>query len=317
MADSESGECRSLTARERARVGDLRSARTLADLVELTDAESEHDAYLDAKAEWRQLRERELDEPEPGERLPGDRVVVDGTPVYVHGITHADTDAERAFLRRHVADIRETGGAVYCEQGVRPMYFGDMDGVCEVDDYRWAMYHCREQSLDSRVPEQVERVFGEGVEFESVAARFREVAFSLIESGREVYGERFAAALGDVASEFLMTDERIATGRDFDAFRRSRAAARDPTKLPALQQYYRQVFLPQPIERGWLRRHDPELELVTHARNERIAEYVLSHGGETDSVHVLTGAAHQPGVVYYLAAYRDDEWDFHPFETVP
>jgi hypothetical protein len=31
----------------------------------------------------------------------------------------------------------------------------------------------------------------------------------------------------------------------------------------------------------------------------------------------LTGAAHQPGVVYYLEAYRDDDWDFHPFETVP
>jgi hypothetical protein len=319
MADSESGGSPSLTARERGRLDVLRSAESLGDLKRLTGAESEHDAYLDAKAEWQRLRRKELGEPEQTDGLPGDRVVVNGTPIHVHGITHANTDPERSFLRGHVTDIREAGGTVYCEQGIRPMYFEDMDDVCEIDDYRWAMYHCRERNLDSHVPEYIEQAFGGGLgaDLQSVVSRFREVTFSLIESGSEVYGERFAAALGDVASDFLMTHEQIATGENFDAFQKSRAAARDPSKLPALQQYYRQVFLPQPIEREWLKRHDPELELVTHARNERIAEYVLSHGGENDSVHVLTGAAHQPGVVYYLEAYRDDDWDFHPFETVP
>jgi len=319
MADSESGGTRSLTAGERARLEEFRSVESLEDLQDLTGAASEHDAYLEAKAEWKRLRRRELGEPERTDGLPGDRVVIEGTAIHVHGITHANTDAERAFLRQHVADIREAGGAVYCEQGIRPMYFEDMDDVCEIDDYRWAMYHCRERNLDSHVPEQIEQVFGEGlgVDLQSIASRFREVTFSLIESGSDVYGEQFAAALGDVASNFLMTHEQIATGEDFDAFRKSRAAARDPERLADLQQYYRQVFLPQPVEREWLRRHDRELELVTHARNERIAEYVLSHSGEADDVHVLTGAAHQPGVVYYLKAYRDDEWEFHPFETVP
>jgi hypothetical protein len=318
VADSASSDRPPLTADERERLTALRAARSLADLRAITDTASEHEAYLDAKAEWERLRKKELGDPVSTESgLPGQRITLEGKQVYVHGITHENTDAERTFLRRHVTEMRAAGEAVYCEQGIRPMYFPDMDGVCEIDDYRWAMHRCQGENLDSAVSEQIQREFdrGVGTDLQTVASQFRDVAFGLIESGSDIYGEGFAAALGDVASDFLLTHEELATGDEFEAFQKSRAATADPAKLPALQQYYRRVFLPQPVEREWLRGHDPELELFTHGRNERIAEYVLYHH-ESGPVHIITGAAHQPGVWYYLRACRDDEWSYTPFETV-
>lgn len=312
----------SLTDEEHGWLAAVRAAGTLARLQEIVGADSDHAAYLEAKPRWRALRSKELaSEGGIDDRgIPGTSVAVDGRTVHVHGITHADTEEEREFLREHVRAYLEDG-TVYCEQGIRPMYFGDFDAVCEVDDYRWAMYHCREQDIDSHIPGQIERAFDEDesirADIHSVAARFRDVTFSVIESGSGVYGDRFSDALGDVASDFLMTHEEYATGEDFTSFRKSREAARDPARLVDLQRYYLTVFLPQPLEREWLRRHDPELELFTHARNERIAAYVLSHAPGEGPVHVVTGAAHQPGIVYYLEAYRDGEWSFEPFEVVP
>jgi hypothetical protein len=223
-------------------------------------------------------------------------------------------------LRRHVERFLEDGASVYCEQGIRPMYFDDMAAVCEIDDYRWAMHHCREREIDSHIAGEIDRTFDaahEGPDLEAVTTTFRDVTFSLIQSGSDLYGDRYARALGDVASDFLLTHEELATGEDFTAFQHSRDAAENPEQLAVLQQYYERTFLPQPLEREWLRRHDPELELFTHARNERIAEYLLSQADESASVHLITGAAHQPGVVYYLEAYRDGTLDFGEFEIVP
>ena len=142
------------------------------------------------------------------------------------------------------------------------------------------------------------------------------MAYSLIESGADVYGKTFAAALGDTASTFLMDHEHLATGEDLTSHELSKAAAENPEKLVELQHYYNCAFLPQPLEREWLRRHDHELELFTHARNERIAAWALYHADDAP-VHLIVGAAHQPGVCYYLRAYRDDEWDYGEFELVP
>ena len=316
---TDTGRSDRLTETQRERMADIRSAETLAELTDLMGADSAHDAYLQAKAEWRTLRGRELGPPEDGDGLPGNRVRVDGRPVHIHGITHADTDPERAVLRRHVATVLDAGGAVYCEQGVRSMYFADVAAVCETDDYRWAMHHCREQGFDSHIEGQLRRTVDterEAPGLRSVVSRLREVTFSLIDSGSEVYGDQFASALGDVASTFLMSHEELATGEDFASFQRSRIAAADPDQLGVLQRYYERSFLPQPLEREWLRRHDPELELFTHARNERIAAHVLAHADDSDPVHIILGAAHQPGVSYYLAAYRDGDWSPGTFEPV-
>lgn len=318
MADNDSDS--GLTDGERKQLAAIRSAETLAELHELTGADSDHDAYLRAKAEWAHLRDRELGEPATAEGLPGDCVVIDGQEFHVHGITHADTDAERAFLREHVSDILDAGGRVYCEQGIRPMYFEDMDPVREIDDYRWAMHHCRERDIDSHIEGEIARAFDDehgDADLQSVTGRFRKATFSLIDAGSDFYGDRFASALGDVASDFLMSHEELATGEDFASFRKSRVAAENPQKLATLQQYYKRTFLPQPLEREWLRRHDPELELFTHARNERIAAYVLDHATGSGPVHIITGAAHHPGVIYYLEAYRDGDWDYGTLEIVP
>ncbi len=309
----------SLTPKERELLAAIRSAGSLAALAGITGSATEHDAYLDAKATWRELRRKELGEPERTPGVPGDAVEIDGQPFVVHGITHRDTDAERSFLREHVAEWLEDGEAVYCEQGIRRMYFESFPEVCAMDDYRWAMYHCRNEDLEDHIGDLVEETF-EGsltADITEVAARFREVAFSAIETGSEIYGERVADALGDLASEFLMSHEDTGTMADFASFRLSRRAALDPETLVELQHYYKRSLLPQPIEREWLRRHDRELELFTHARNERMAEYARFHAPEAGAVHLIVGAAHQPGVVYYLEAARDGAWTPAAFEPIP
>jgi hypothetical protein len=108
----------------------------------------------------------------------------------------------------------------------------------------------------------------------------------------------------------------MATGEDFASFVLARRAAENPERLGALQRYYETAFLPQPVEREWLRRHDPELEAVSHARNERMADYVVFHADGEETVHLIVGAAHQPGVVYYLERHRDGLRDVEGFDLV-
>jgi hypothetical protein len=321
-SDTDDRSSSALNPEERRWLDRVRAATSLSQLREITGADSDHEAYVQTKPTWEQLRGRKLGDPAPADGLPGDRVVVEGQPFSVHGITHADTDAERAFLREHVRKFLRADESVHCEQGVRPMYFEDFERVTEIDDYRWAMHHCRQLDLSSHVDGLIEETFDEeesGVtdNISSAASRFRDVAYSLIDSGADVYGNTFASALGDAASTFLMDHEHLATGEDFTSHELSKAAAEDPSKLPALQQYYKRAFLPQPLEREWLRRHDHELELFTHARNERIAAWALYHADGSRPVHLIVGAAHQPGVVYYLEAYRENRWDYGEFEFVP
>lgn len=295
----------------------IRTSKRLADLVPITGSDSEHDAYFAAKDAWFDLRGRT---PLPNERaggLPGNCVVVDGREFWVHGITHADTESEGSFLRDCVSTLRTSDATVYCEQGIRSMYFEQFRGVCEMDDYRWAMARCADLDGESHLGDIAGAPF-EGLleDVSTLAGRFREAAFSLIDSGSDLYGEAFEAALGDVASEFLMTHEDISTGQDFESFRRSREAAEDPSNLPELQSYYRRAFLPQPLEREWLRRHDPELEVVTHARNERMADYAVYHSDTAEQVHLIVGAAHQPGITYYLEQHRDGERSLGEFQPM-
>ena len=310
-----------LSAAERARLDAIRAAESLANLQKLTGADSDHDAYFAAKEEWFDLRERELADPDcddiqvttasRDERTRSDsgfsgaRVDIDGHSFWVHGITHAGTGEERAFVREHVSHFLDAGATIYCEQGIRRMYLADVAGVCEMDDYNWALAQC--ENLDVTPPSEFGEVEFDGLveDVASLASRFRRAAFSLIDSGRNVYGEQFAMALGDVASDFLMSHEEFSTGEDFASFAIAGEAARNPHKLGDLQRYYEQSFLPSPLEREWLRRHDRHLEAVTHARNERIAEYAVYHNDAAERIHLLVGAAHQPGVRYYLERFRD------------
>jgi len=307
---SNSGDA--LSPAERERFDTLRAVDSLAELRYVTDADTEHDAYFAGKREWRTLTEKLLP---PAERsddhLPGDAVAVDGRRFVVHGVTHADTDAERAHLREHVGEFIEDGTSVYCEQGIRPMYFDDMPAVCEMDDYRWALERCRELTVDSHLSDGFD---GLQEDLTTVAGQLREAAYSLVHSGSDLYGEESAAALGDVVADFLMSHEDVARAREFEAFALSQRAAENPAALAELQRYYATAFLPQPIEREWLRRHDPELEIVSHGRSERMADYAVAEGGE--AVHLVVGAAHQPGIVHYLERHRDGRRRLEGFEEV-
>jgi len=314
---SSDGEDATLTPAERDLLATIRSAGDLGDLASRFEADSEHDAYFAAKPRWYDLREKELAAAPTREGLPGDCVTVDGTSICVHGITHADTRAEGEYLREHVSHLLDGGATVYCEQGIRRMYFDDAPGVYEMDDYRWAMNRCRDidVDVDTRADGFAASEF-EGLleDVDSFTEEFRETTFSLIESGSDIYGERFGAALGDVASTFLTTREDLATGEDFESFRKTQRAAKEPERLVDLQRYYAKRFLPQPLEREWLRRHDPQLELLTHARNERMADYAVYHAENAEPVHLIVGAAHQPGITYYLGRHRDGERDLDGFE---
>lgn len=296
------------------RLAALRAAESLADLVSLTGASAENEAYREAKREWRDLRGRELALDVAGDGLPGTQVEVDGRTVWIHGLTHAATASERTLLHDTVAQFRDAGHAIYCEQGIRSMYFQDWDGVCEMDDYQWAMARCRELDVDSHVDSQ----FDEPVtaDLRSVASEFQDAVFSLIESGSDIYGRQFQRALGDVATDFLRSHADMATGDEFESFRLHRLAAENPARLRDLQHYYERTFLPQPVEREWLRQHDRKLELVTHARNERMADYVMYHVDSASEVHLLVGAAHQPGIRYYLEQYRAGDRTLASFEPL-
>jgi len=302
-----------LSPAERETLSSIRAAGSLAALADVVDAPDDHAAYFEAKETWRTLRGRELDAEHADAGLPGSTVTVGDRVYHVHGVTHADTDAEREFLREHVGGFLDAGRTVYCEGGIRGMYFRDM-GACEMDDYRWALRECERRGIESHVDGDPFDSLAEDVD--DLAGQFREAAFSLVDAGGDRFGERFERALGSVASAFFTSHADRATGSDFESFRLRERVARDPTLLRELQRYYECAFLPQPLEREWLRRHDPELELVTHARNERMADYVVAHATEPGDVHLVVGAAHQPGVRYYLERHRDGDRDADGFEPV-
>lgn len=288
------------------RVAAIREASTLAELADLLGAATPDEAYFEAKPVWAAAVRRRQTERSEESGLPGWRVPVDGHAFHVHGVTHAGTDAERGVLRDHVERFRDRGATVYCEQGIRPLYFDDFPAVCEMDDYRWALRRCADREVETHLDGLAEADVDAVLEdLTAVADRFREAVFSLVESGGAVYGDRFERALGDVAAGFLTSHVAAATGESYEAFRLSNAAAEDPDRLGALMRYYERAFLPQPLEREWLRGHDPELELVSHARNERMANYAVYHNEAATEVHLIVGAAHAPGVRYYLRRLRD------------
>lgn len=304
-----------LTPDEQDRLAAFRAARSLTDLIELTGADSAHEAYFAAKREWTDLRGRQLAAVPTYEGLPGARVNIDETKFHVHGITHADTTAEGEFLREQVTGFLDSGATVFCEQGIRPMYFSDVPAVCAMDDYRWAMARCRSLGIDSHIDDPESVTFDEPLEnLRSATAGFRDAVYELVNEYGGRYGNGFQSSLGDIASSFLTSHADLATGEEFESFRLARIASNDPTRLADLQRYYERTFLPQPLEREWLARHDRELELVTHARNERMADYAVYHVGASGEVHLIVGAAHQPGVTYYLEQHRDGLRELDGFE---
>jgi hypothetical protein len=284
----------------------ISEATSLSELADALGADSIHDGYFRAK-EIREtaVAERQAERPRP-EGLPGTTVTVDGHTIQIHGVTHAGTEPEREYLRGHVGTFLDRGAVVYCEQGIRSMYFEGMQDVCEMDDYLWARAHfdaLDEQSQSDSFREGLESV---STDVSELTAEVREAAFAMIDAGSGMYGERFEQVLGDVAAEFLASQTDRAVGNSYEAFRLSREASENPERLHSLQRYYERAFLPQPLEREWLRRHDPELELFSHARNERMADYVAYHNENVEDVHLIVGAAHQHGVAYYLEQYEDD-----------
>ena len=292
----------------------VRSTESLSELADVLDADSEHEAYFEAKEIWREHTDGWF-ESSYDEGLPGDRIVIDGHDFHVHGVTHTGTDEERDFLRKHVSRFHDKGTTVYCEQGIRSMYFEDFPGVCEMDDCSWSTEKAKELAAEEIARGTQLSEFEDIPEDpDGLKSRLRDSVFALVESGSAVYGDRFTDALGDVVSGFLTSHVDASKGDDFESYRTTREVARNPKRLGELQAYYRRNLLPQPLESDWMRKHDPEIEVFTHARNERMADYAVYHNEEDEEVHLIVGAAHQPGVVYYLEQHRDGERTVEDFE---
>ncbi len=315
-SDSDTG----LTESQRDWLEAVRRCTSLEELRREVDVDTEDEAYFTAKEKWFRLRDDELPPAEEG-GLPASKVLVRGTTYHVHGVTHSGRDEERRHVREHVDRYLAEDEEVYCEQGLWRLYFSDRSDVYEIDDYDWAVEHCRANEVCERIDgEHVGDVLTRG--FDAVAEEagdvldsVRERLFSAVGAGKKLYGERAADVLGDSLSCLLSDPTALARGDDYRAYRFSRAAAEDPSKLGELQRYYHRRFLPQTLERHWLRLHAPEVELFTHARNERIADYIVYHS-ERPVVHVVVGAAHQPGVTEYLMAHASGERDVRGFEPV-
>lgn len=314
------GSDRELSMEDRRWLDMVRDTESLEQLRGLTDAATTDEAYFTAKDRWYTLRDLELP-PADTSGLPGDTVEVHGQRFHVHGVTHTGTDEERDFVDRHVDGYLDDGADVYCEQGLWRLYFLDQPEVYESDDYDWAGERCRSKDVSERLEgAEVSDVLTRGFdavaeEAEDVLDVVRDRLFSAVDAGESVYGERFADALGDSLSLLLSDPTALARGDDFQAFRLSRNAAHDPRRLGELQRYYHRRFLPQPLEREWLWSHAPEVEVFTHARNERIADFVV-YDAEKPDVHVVVGAAHQPGVAYYLERHAEGERDVADFEPL-
>lgn len=300
-----------LNTHEKQQLHKIKSADSLEELQRVLNSDSIHNAYFEAKETWYNLREKELDN-KPQTGLPGDQVQIDGHSFWVHGVTHSGESTEKEYVHNHVSRFVEEGVTVYCEQGIRPMYFPDLNAACEMDDYRWALETSEKLNLDTDSSNPEFTGITENVD--SLTQKAQNLVFQIIDSGSGIYGDTAKQVLGDIASEYLISHENMATGYCFEAYTKTREAARNPEKLHELQNYYKKAFLPQPLEREWLRMHDPELELMTHARNERMADYAVYHNESSSEVHLVVGAAHQPGVVYYLNQYREGNKHINDFE---
>lgn len=293
---------------------DIQRVESLADLVDVTGAPSEHMAYFRAKQEWGMRHSRDT-RIRGTNGIPGDVVEMDGVRFHVHGITHSGTDAERDFLVDHVSDYIDSGATVFCEQGIRPLFFEEMD-VEEMDDYQWATARSSTPDRDNSDKSGRGQFATLGAEVDALQSRLRRRVFSIVESVSERLGGFSLNGVGRLLSDYLTDHEDAATGTDYEAFRKSRAAARHPVRLAALQDHYWSALLPPPVEREWLRRHDPHLEVVTHARNARMADYAVYHNTGPGDVHLLVGAAHQPGIVYYLEGHRDGRRSLDSFDLL-
>lgn len=293
---------------------DIQHVQSLADLVDVMGAPSEQAAYFRAKRDWAMSQARDT-RIRGTSGIPGDVVEINGVHFHVHGITHTGTDVERDFLVDHVADYIDSGATVFCEQGLRPLFFEEMD-VEEMDDYQWATERTTTPDRESPSPGGLEQFATLGAEVDALQSSVRRHVFSLVESaGRHLRGFSLNG-VGRLLSNYLTDHEDAATATDYEAFRKSRAAARQPRRLATLQDHYWNTLLPPPVEREWLRRHDQHLEIVTHARNARMADYAVYHNTGPGDVYLLVGAAHQPGIVYYLERHRDGRRSLDAFDLL-
>lgn len=293
------------------RIRRYREAEDLEDLEEITGEESKEEAYFEAKSEWYELMEEYLGEHSNTDdrRLPGDIVEFDvehdrypkDKKFHIHGISHTGRNEEKNFLQSVTEEFVEEGNQVYCEQGFLQMYFKELTEVEEIDDYSWMMSEASEMSEGEAF---------EGLsESEKILDGIQNFLFSLIAEGGDFYGQEIEDTIGEGVTPFLTTKEEKAVGEGFESFVRTDDASKNPKRVIELQNYYKKVLLPVNLERKWLKKHNPELDLLTHARSERIADYVIHDviNVECNEVRIIVGAAHQCGVAHYLNQYRKNE----------
>ena len=210
--------------------------------------------------------------------FPATTVMVNGVQYHIHGISHDEqiNDTVRKYIRGELERYLSLEHVVLMEQGVSSLIFrGYIDNdprleitfvdlpVVEMDDQSWA-----------------KKVDHKGVR------RFREKA----KMWRPPTTDYDVEDIGCEVCNHIQADS-------VDTYNRSMG---DQTCLADLQNYVFSTHLPEQLHRQYLELFYPEEALMVSGRSRRMAEFASQYETRSREIDMVVGAAHQPGIAYYL-----------------
>jgi len=294
-----------LTAEEYEKIGSLDE---LLETLQKKDAHvrSKKQAYKFAKQEWWDLNRKETYASNNG--LPGESVKIGDITYHVHGVNHGFLgvkDNVKDYLRTETKKFLDAGCPVYVEEGFKGVLFEDM-AVEEMTDIRIAI---------KNYPDYIKYA----------AKRTAVLPLKMVSTG-----------LVFLVSSIFPNSKK----RGIQLSNVLYKTLSDTNSIANLQNATKSYFLPEPLECDWNKDYNKESLLTINKRSEIMAYLALKHesfaqekyeraklGGDVSEdkepdtiiekivynkiknaknaigakeIHVIVGAGHQPGILYYL-----------------